>query len=166
MFQTVRPSGRSERDRNWTGLISFLKTNQRKRMRSGSKIHCIFFSDFLMNLKFLKRFFTRLNYERYLVNCFQILSPDEIKFPFKKTSHFRSLQNPENVRFISGRKQGDDYRKRMEDFQKRLKILMAQNDIPFAVLDHRMNTMQLVQTLLFCIGQNQFGTCRNSEFVS
>jgi uncharacterized protein (DUF58 family) len=75
-----------------------------------------------------------LRYGRHEVLLFQILSPDELDFPFKNPTKFRSLEQKGYELTVDARRLREEYQKNFEDHRAQLRRVAEELNIDYVML--------------------------------
>ena len=119
---TPRPSA-AEGEANWTSAFSTLLP----KLRRGGLVAV--FSDCFGDVTELAKQLSLYRQARNDVVVFQVLDRDEVEFPFKSTSEFRSLESSGSNRRIDPGRIRKAYLQKLEQFQKSLSESLQHNRI-------------------------------------
>jgi hypothetical protein len=113
----------NEASNDWSGVFPSLLP----KLRRGGLV--VVFSDCFGNIENLSRNLSLFRQARNDVVVFQVLDRDELEFPFRSTSEFRSLESTGLQRRIDPGRLRKAYLQRLEKFQAELSSNLLQNRV-------------------------------------
>lgn len=117
-----RPSADTP-EADWSNSLASLLPN----LRRGGLV--VLFSDCFGDVQQLAKQLSQFRQARNDVVVFQVLDRDEVEFPFKSTSEFRSLETSTLNRRIDPGRIRKAYLQKLEEFQKSLENSLLQNRV-------------------------------------
>ena len=119
----VTAARKDEASNDWSGVFPSLLP----KLRRGGLV--VVFSDCFGNVENLSRNLSLFRQARNDVVVFQVLDRDELEFPFRSTSEFRSLESTGLQRRIDPGRLRKAYLQRLEKFQAELSSSLLQNRV-------------------------------------
>lgn len=104
----------------------------------------IILSDFFDQIDALTKALRHIRHRNHEVMLFQILAPEELDFPYKRLTQFRSLEQQANKVLVDTRRLREDYLKNFEAFRTELKQQAGKMNIDY----HLMRTDEPVERAL------------------
>ncbi len=81
----------------------------------------IILSDFFDDIEALTKALRNLKHRNHEVVLFQVLSPDEVEFPFSKVTQFRNLERPADTQRVDARRLRAEYLQQFQQFCEQLR---------------------------------------------
>jgi uncharacterized protein (DUF58 family) len=94
----------------------------------------IILSDFFDDLDALTRALRRLRHRKHEVILFQVLSPDELEFPFSRLTRFRNVERPGDEQTVDARRMREEYLRNFGEFREQLQRRAGNMQVDYHVL--------------------------------
>jgi uncharacterized protein (DUF58 family) len=94
----------------------------------------IILSDFFDQLQPLVRALRHLRHRNHEVVLLQVLAPEELEFPYKRLTQFRSLEVGDQKVLVDARRLREDYLRNFEQFRRELKVQAGKLQVDYHVM--------------------------------